>query len=107
MEVRHQVARDTVKTPHTQTGGAPNMCITIVKRSNFERPYLDKFWVTNEKLNGFELGHGAPIDCRRVLCAEYRSLIDRTPQFSVRNLAQKTNTGTTQQTHTAHYRFTQ
>ena len=43
-------------------GGAPNMCITIVKRSNFEQPYLDNYpyWVTNEQLNGFELGHGAP-----------------------------------------------
>lgn len=33
------------------------------------------------------------------LCAEYRSLMIRTPQFDVRNLAQKTDTGTTY-THT-------
>ena len=46
------------------------MCIAIVKRSNFERPYLANYWVTNEKLNGFELGHGAPVDCRRFFSFE-------------------------------------
>ena len=45
-------------------GGAPNMCITIVKRSNFERPYLDNYWVTNEKLCGNGLGHRAPAQIR-------------------------------------------
>ena len=41
-------------------GGAPNMCITTVKRSNFERPYLDDYWVTNEKLgrNSTDLSWG-------------------------------------------------
>ena len=48
-------------------GGAPNMCITIVKCSKFERPYLGNYLITNEKLCGFGTGGCRPIDCRRVV----------------------------------------